>query len=118
MKLAVYRIALLFIGGLLWGAATLTAGEASAQQQAITGIVRGEKIQQVGFRAMIQKQAIMHNLAGYARNMTDGTVSISLQGDKGRIDKVLEAIRAGSKRSSKHNTIDPPNGPTRPWIPI
>jgi acylphosphatase len=110
MKLAVYRIALLFIGGLVWGAATLTAGEASAQQEAITGVVRGEKIQQVGFRAMIQKQAIMHNLAGYARNMTDGTVSISLQGDKGRIDKVLEAIRAGSKRSSKNNKIDPPNG--------
>jgi hypothetical protein len=59
MKLAVYRIALLFVGGLVWGAAMLTAGEASAQQQAITGVVTGEQIQKVGFRAMIQKQAIM-----------------------------------------------------------
>ena len=47
-------------------------------------------IQKVGFRAMIQKQAIMYNLAGYARNIPDGTVSISLQGDKNRIDKVLD----------------------------
>jgi acylphosphatase len=106
MKLAVYRIALLFVGGLVWGAAMLTAGEASAQQQAITGVVTGEQIQKVGFRAMIQKQAIMYNLAGYARNVPDGTVSISLQGDKQGIDKALEAVRAGSKRSSRGNTIN------------
>ena len=65
MKLAVYPLALLFVGGLVFGAALLTAGEASAQQEAITGIVSGEAIQKVGFRAMIQKQAIMYDLAGY-----------------------------------------------------
>src|SRR6478609_9137260 len=92
MKLAVYPLALLFVGGMVFGAALLTAGEASAQQEAITGIVSGEAIQKVGFRAMIQKQAIMHDLAGTARNVPDGTVSITLQGDKERIDKALEAI--------------------------
>ena len=65
MKLAVGRLALLFVGGLVFGVAVLTAGAASAEQQAITGIVSGEAIQKVGFRAMIQKQAIMYNLAGY-----------------------------------------------------
>ena len=83
----------------------LAAGEASAQQEAITGAVSGEKIQKVGFRAMIQKHAIMYNLAGYARNNPNGTVSVSLQGDKDRIDKTLEAIRAGTKRSSTNNTV-------------
>ena len=83
----------------------MVAGEASAQQEAITGIVSGEAIQKVGFRAMIQKQAIMYDLAGYARNVPDGTVSISLQGDKDRIDKVLDAIRVGSKKSSRNNTV-------------
>ena len=52
---------------------------------------------------MIQKQAIMYNLAGSARNNPDGTVSLSLQGDKDRIDKVLDAIRAGNKKSSTGN---------------
>jgi uncharacterized membrane protein YgcG len=47
---------------------------ANAQQEAITAKVVGEMIQKVGFRAMIQKQAIMYNLAGYARNDPDGTV--------------------------------------------
>ena len=78
----------------------LTAGAASAQQASHHRHVSGETIQKVGFRAMIQKQAIMYNLAGYARNIPDGTVSISLQGDKNRIDKVLDAIRVGSKKSS------------------
>ena len=97
------RLALLLAGGLVCGADLLTAGAASAEQQAIKGIVSGAMIQKVGFRAMIQKQAIMYNLAGYARNIPDGTVSISLQGDKNRIDKVLDAIRAGTKKSSKDN---------------
>ena len=105
MKPAVYQIALLLVGGLLCGGAMLTAGEASAQQEAITGTVTGEAIQKVGFRAMIQKQAIIYNLAGYARNVPDGTVGISLQGDKDRIEKVLEAIRTGTKRSSTNNTV-------------
>jgi hypothetical protein len=47
----------------------------------------------------------MFNLAGYARNNPDGTVSISLQGDKDRIDKTLKVIRAGTKRSSTNNTV-------------
>ncbi|HEY3623030.1 MAG TPA: acylphosphatase [Roseiarcus sp.] len=111
MKLAVCPIALLLVGGLVCGAAVLAAGEASAQHEAITGIVSGEAIQKVGFRAMIQKQAIIYNLAGYARNIPDGTVRIALQGDKNRIDKALEAIRAGSKRSSRDNTVNAANAP-------
>ena len=105
MNLAARRIALLFVAVLVCGIAMLAAGEASAQQEAITGVVSGEKIQKVGFRAMIQKQAIMYDLAGYARNNPDGTVSVSLQGDKDRIDKTLKAIRAGTKRSSTNNTV-------------
>ena len=106
MKLAVYPLALPCAGGLIFAAAMLTASEASAQQEAITGTVSGEAIQKVGFRAMIQKQAILYDLAGAARNVPDGTVSISLQGDKDRIDKALAAIRVGSKKSSRNNVVN------------
>ena len=98
---------LLLVAVLASGGALLTAGGASAQQQAFKGTVSGANIQKVGFRAMIQKEAIMYNLAGSARNNPDGTVAISLQGDKDRIDQTLAAIRAGSKKSSKNNTIIP-----------
>ncbi len=56
---------------------------------------------------MIQKEAIMYNLAGSARNNPDGTVTVTLQGDKDRIDQTLAAIRAGSKKSSTNNIITP-----------
>ena len=85
----------------------LTAGGGSAQQQSFKGTVSGADILKVGFRAMIQKQAIKYNLAGSVRNNPDGTVEVSLQGDKGGIDQTLAAIRAGSKKSSKNNTISP-----------
>jgi acylphosphatase len=111
MKLALNHIALMFAGGLIFGAAMLSAGEASAQQEAITGKVNGEAIQKVGFRAMIQKQAILYDLAGAARNVPDGTVSISLQGDKDRIDKALAAIRVGSKKSSRNNVVNVASAP-------
>ena len=105
IRTAGYRATLLLAAALASGSALLTAGAASAQQQAITATVTGAKIQKVGFRAMIQKEAIMYNLAGFARNNPDGTLEVSLQGDKGRIDQTLAAIRAGSKKSSQNNTI-------------
>jgi acylphosphatase len=113
MTLTVCRAALLPTLGLACGIGLLTASEAKVQQEAITGTVSGEEIQKVGFRAMIEKQAIMYDLAGYARNNPDGTVSISLQGDKDRIDKTLKAIRVGSKRS-RDNTITVANAPLDP----
>jgi acylphosphatase len=99
------RFVLLLAVVLAGGIASLTASGANAQQAAITATVTGQAIQKVGFRAMIQKEAIMFNLAGSARNNPDGTVAVTLQGDKDRIDQVLAAIRAGSKKSSKDNTV-------------
>ena len=87
MRTAGYHVALLLAAVLASGSALLTAGAASAQQQAITATVTGAKIQKVGFRAMIQKEAIMYDLAGFARNKPDGTVEVRLQGDKDRIDQ-------------------------------
>jgi len=51
------RVIRLLASVLIWGIATAVA--ANAQQEAITATVIGENIQKVGFRAMIQKQAIM-----------------------------------------------------------
>jgi acylphosphatase len=66
---------------------------------AVSGVVSGN-VQQVGFRAMIQKQAIENNLAGSAKNNDDKTVQFSLQGDKNRVNQALAVIRDGTKKSS------------------
>jgi acylphosphatase len=114
MKMAIWRFAMLVVAALACATAPTNAREDKANQEAVSGTVSGEKIQKVGFRAMIQKQAIMDNLAGYARNNPDGTVSLSLQGDKKRIDKVLDVIRAGNKKSSTGNTANLTDAPLDP----
>ena len=97
--------ALLLAGIFASGSAFIAADADSAERRAIIATVTGEKIQKVGFRAMIQKEAIMYDLAGSARNNPDGSVAVILQGDGDRIDQVLAVIRAGSKKSSHDNAI-------------
>ena len=105
MRPAGYHVALWLAAVLASAFALLPAGAFSAQQEALTANVTGAAIQKVGFRAMIQKEAIAFNIAGAARNNPDGSVSVSLQGDKDRIDQLLAAIRSGTKKSSTNNAI-------------
>src|ERR1700733_13543530 len=70
-----------------------------AKQDAISATVSGND-QQVGFRALVMKQAIEYNLAGFARNDANQIVHFTLQGDKKRIDSALTTIQEGTKRSS------------------
>ena len=105
---------LALLAALFCGFAAEAAVAANAQQEAITATVIGEKVQKVGYRALIQKRAIMYDLAGYARNDPDGTVGVRLQGDEDRIAKTLEAISAGNKQSSKANIIGEAQAPFDP----
>jgi acylphosphatase len=66
---------------------------------AVSGQVSG-KVQHVGFRALILKQAIRFNLAGTAKNNSDGTVAFLLQGDASRIKHALKVIAEGTRKSS------------------
>ena len=68
-------------------------------QQAISGRVTGND-EGVGFRAMVMKQAIEYNLAGFAKNEADDVVEFTLQGDGKRIATAVASIREGTKKSS------------------
>jgi acylphosphatase len=114
MKSFADRVVRLLAPVLICGITIAVSTAANAQEEAITATVIGENIQKVGYRAMIQKQAIKYNLAGYARNNPDGTVGVGLQGDKGRIAKTLEAVSAGNKKSSKANIIGEVPAPVDP----
>ena len=76
------------------------SAKSKADVAAVLGTVTGN-VQKVGFRAMIQKQAIQYNLAGVTENNSDGSVQFSLQGDSDRIKRALKAIRTGPKRQPK-----------------
>ena len=82
------------------------------KKEAISGTVTGND-QHVGFRAMIMKQAIEYNLAGFAKNLPNDRVNFTLQGDAKRLTDALSAIQEGTKRSSDikvsttEGTVDP-----------
>jgi acylphosphatase len=69
------------------------------QKQAISATVTGDD-QQVGFRAMVMKQAIEYNLAGFAKNENNEIVRFTLQGDPNRLKLAIATIREGTKKSS------------------
>jgi acylphosphatase len=71
---------------------------AMQQKQAIAATVTGDD-QQVGFRAMVMKQAIKYNLAGSAKNERNEIVQFVLQGDANRLDSAVATIREGTKKS-------------------
>lgn len=73
-----------------------------AEREAVEATVTGND-QQVGFRAVVMKQAIEYNLAGSARNDANEIVHFTLQGDKQRIDSALAALQEGTKKSSDIN---------------
>jgi acylphosphatase len=79
----------------------------SEKNQAISGTVTGND-QHVGFRAMIMKQAIEYNLAGFTKNLPNDVVSFVLQGDGKRLNDAVSAIQEGTKKSSdiKVNTAE------------
>jgi acylphosphatase len=67
--------------------------------ESILGTVTGND-QHVGFRAMIMKQAIEYNLAGFTKNRPNNVVDFTLQGDAKRLTDALSAIQEGTKKSS------------------
>jgi acylphosphatase len=79
-----------------------------AQQKAISAAVTGDD-QKVGFRAMVMKKAIEHNLAGIAENEPNMIVRFTLQGHGQRIDKAIAAIADGTKRSTGVNVSASPS---------
>jgi acylphosphatase len=81
--------------------------EAQKSQTAVSGTVTGD-VQKVGFRALIQKQAIEYNLAGSTKNNSDGSVQFTLQGDGDRIQEALKTIRKGPKKASNVNVSTSP----------
>ena len=78
-----------------------------AKKEAVEATVSGND-QQVGFRALVMKQAIEYNLAGSARNDANQVVRFTLQGSKKRIDWAVATIRKGTERSSDIENHDDP----------
>lgn len=65
----------------------------------IKGYVTG-RVQGVGFRNFVKKNAEQLNVVGYAKNLQDKRVEFILQGESAEISKLLEKINCGPIFSS------------------
>jgi acylphosphatase len=61
------------------------------------------RVQGVGFRYFVEKEAEVSGLEGWARNRRDGSVEVVLAGDGAFVDSMIEALRRGPPVSRVDN---------------
>ena len=54
------------------------------------------RVQGVGFRMFVQQNAMELGVTGWVKNMSDGTVTMELQGPQAAIDRLEAIIREGN----------------------
>lgn len=66
--------------------------------RAIHAVVRG-RVQGVGFRYSTESAARRLGLAGWVRNLPDGSVEVRAQGDGAAVDALLAFLREGPRHA-------------------
>jgi len=74
-------------------------------------IVRG-RVQRVGFRNSLQRQAELRSVRGWVRNLPDGTVEAVLQGDDEAVHSVVDWTWRGPRGASVHDVESTEGSPT------
>ncbi len=67
----------------------------------VTGRVQG-----VFFRVSTQQEARNLGLTGFVRNEPDGSVYLEVEGDREKIDRLLQWIKAGGPPRGKVNRVE------------
>lgn len=57
------------------------------------------KVQGVGFRYDTQRHALYLGLTGFTRNLPDGRVEVEAEGDRKKIEDLIQHIRTGPPRA-------------------
>ncbi|KUG51598.1 acylphosphatase [Serinicoccus chungangensis] len=67
--------------------------------------VRG-RVQGVGFRWWTRARALELGLVGHARNLPDGRVEVSAQGEPGAVDGLVDLLREDPSTRSRPGRVD------------
>lgn len=67
-------------------------------EKTIHAVITG-KVQGVFFRACTRDEALRHNLSGWVRNRTDGSVEVLISGDANQVERMISWLHRGSPAS-------------------
>ena len=70
----------------------------TAQKAALHAVVSG-RVQGVFYRMFVYREANALGLCGTVRNLLDGRVEVSAEGDRGRLESLVERLRTGPPRA-------------------
>lgn len=65
-----------------------------AELEQVEIVVKG-RVQGVGYRAFVRRQAHVHGLMGWVRNESDGSVCVVAQGPRDAIEAFVDALHRG-----------------------
>jgi acylphosphatase len=80
----------------------MTAAEKSVEARRF--VVRG-RVQGVGFRGFVEREAHILGIAGWVRNNADGSVEIMAQGTRDQLSGLRSRLREGP-RASRVDAVD------------
>ena len=63
------------------------------------------RVQGVGFRFFVQQNSAALGLTGWVRNMSDGTVTMEVQGEASAVDELARRLREGNMFIRVENLI-------------
>ncbi|MGM0601732.1 MAG: acylphosphatase [Bacillota bacterium] len=61
------------------------------------------RVQGVGFRAFLRRQAAGLNIKGWAKNLRDGRVEIVIQGKENKVEQMISLIKEGPSFANVKN---------------
>ncbi|MCS3430715.1 acylphosphatase [Klebsiella sp. BIGb0407] len=86
-----------------------------SQQQCVKYRVYG-RVQGVGFRYSVWREAQQLALTGYARNLDDGSVEVLACGSSDQLEKLLSWLNAGGPRGARvDNVFSATHQPEQHW---
>ncbi len=81
-------------------------------RQCLKIIVTG-KVQDVGFRHYVQKEAEALSIEGTVNNTDDGTVHILVCGNSDKLDDLIDILYKGTRSSKVENVLAEPLSQTK-----
>ena len=78
---------------------TSNSSDSLSAETRLSVLVSG-RVQGVGFRAFVQRQALDLHLSGYAENLSDGRVEVVAEGEKEELEHLLVKLRNGPSHAN------------------